>query len=194
MKETDKENDEKHCIKCNEAINENNKMEKYPEEFSVYLCPGCGHEIDWWILYDFGKGDNRESIIRALFLDSFLQGKEIVYDQVRQHIKEKYKYMTFSDDAIQNDLNRLFINVLEKKGIEAPRYPTSKFHDEKYNKIEISQNTTLDDFFNKRVIRQWDLKHLTIDLKELKEKIKNNEQIRYKNRWIVAFDHFLDSP
>lgn len=194
MKETDKKNDEKHCIKCNEKINDTNKQDKYPEEFSVYLCPGCGHEIDWWILYDFDKGENRESIIRALFLDSFLQGKEIVYDQVRQHIKEKYKDVPFSDDAIQNDLNRLFINVLEKKGIKAQRYPISKLHDEKYNKIVISHNTTLDDFFNKRVIRQWDLKHLTIDLKELKEKIKNNEKIRWKSRWIVAFDHFLSPP
>jgi len=108
--------------------------------------------------------------------------------------KEKYKEMTFSGDAIQNDLNRLFINVLEKKGIKAKRYPIDKLHDEKYNKIVISQDNTLDDFFNKRVIRQWDLKHLTIDLKELKEKIKNNEKIRCKNRWIVACDHFLSSP
>ncbi len=54
----------------------------------AHLCPECGHENDWWILYNFDKGETRESIIRALFLDSFIQGKEIVYDQVRRHIKD----------------------------------------------------------------------------------------------------------
>jgi hypothetical protein len=44
----------------------------------------------------------------------------------------------------------------------------------------------------KRIINQWDLQHLTFDLKELKEKIKNiTKIIRYKERWLAAFDYFL---
>lgn len=181
-----------YCISCNEKLHEECKVDNYPHEFSVYLCRGCGHDNEWWILYDFDKGTNLECIIRALFLNSFLQGKEIMYDQVVQHIKEKYKESNYSVDAIHNELNRLFKEVLVKKGIEADRYPMSKLHNEKYNKIIISHDNTLDDFFNQRIIRQWDLKHLTIDLKELKEKIKSNQKIRYKDRWLVAFDYFLD--
>ena len=192
MVKLDNENVEKNCSNCNEKITDHHKIDDYPDEFSVYLCPECGQENDWWILYGFDKGTNRESIIRALFLDSFLQRKEIIYDQSIQHIKEKHKDENYSDNAINNDLNRLFIGVLEKKGIKANRYPTSKLHDEKCNKIIISNNNTLDDFFNKGVVRQWDLKHLTVDLRELKKKIKNNEKIRYKNRWMIAFDYFID--
>lgn len=191
MAEFDNEKNEKQCINCGEKINDKCELDKYPHEFSVYLCPECGYENDWWMLYNFGKNTNRESIIRALFLDSFLQRKEINYDQVIHHIKEKCKDENLLDNAIQNDLNRLFIEVLENKEIKADRYPKSKLYDEKYNKIIISENNTLDDFFNKRIIRQWDLKHLTFDLTELREKIKNNEKLRYKNRWLASIDHFI---
>jgi hypothetical protein len=183
------------CIICNEKLSEKCKLNCYPEEFSVYLCSGCGHENEWWILSGFDKDTKGElePIIRALFLDSFLQGKEIMYPQVVQHIKEKYKDANYSVDAVQNALNRLFMDVLVKKEILADRSPISKLHNEKYNKIIISHDNTLDDFFNKRIIRQWDLKHLTIDLKELKEKIRRYpKMIRYKNRWLAAFDYFLD--
>lgn len=182
---------EKQCINCGEKINDKCKLDKFPPEFSVYLCPECGYENDWWMLYKSDKNTNRESIIRALFLDSFLQRKEINYDQVIHHFKEKCKNENLLDNVIQNDLNRLFIGVLENKKIKADRYPKSKLHDEKYNKIIISENNTLDDFFNKRIIRQWDLKHLTFDLTELREKIKNNVKLRYKNRWLASIDFFI---
>ncbi|MFZ2410164.1 MAG: hypothetical protein WAW23_01195 [Candidatus Methanoperedens sp.] len=186
--------EEIYCNSCKEKLTEGCKLSNYPDEFSVYLCPGCGHENEWWILYGFDKGTNLESIIRALFLDSFLKGKEIMYDQFIQDIKEKYKDENFSSDAIHNGLNRLFNNVLVKNRIEANRYPINKLHDEKYNKIIISHDNTLEDFFNKRIIRQWDLKHLTIGLNELKRKINSNQKIRHKNRWLVAFNYFSTAP
>lgn len=183
-----------YCNSCNEKLTEECNLNNYPDEFSVYLCPGCGHENEWWILHEFDKRTSLEGIVRALFLDSFLQGKEIMYDQVVQHINEKYKDENFSCDAIHNGLNRLFNNVLVRKGIEADRYPINRLHDEKYNKILISHENTLDDFFNKRIIRQWDLKHITTDLKELKRIIDSNQKIRYKNRWLVAFNYFSTAP
>lgn len=119
-----------------------------------------------------------------------------MYNQVIQQIKEKYAFANYSADSIQNELNSLFLDVLVNKAHAhlTDRYPHSKLLDEKYNKILISHNNNLDEFFNKRMIRQWDLQYLTTDLKELKEKIKSNPNIRYKNRWLAAFDYFLNHP
>lgn len=43
------------CINCSEEINETNKIDSYPSEFSVYLCLHCGYENEWWILLGFDK-------------------------------------------------------------------------------------------------------------------------------------------
>ena len=182
------------CIKCGAKLSEGDKLPNYPSSFTVYKCPICGYENEWWTLYGFGKGTNLESIIRALALDSFLQKKEIRYPQVVQHIQEKYEDAKYSVDSIQGALNRVFRDVLKGKGISADRYPSNRLSDEKYNKIRISSNNTLDVFFNKRIIRQWDLQHLIFDfdLHELKKKIKSDPVIRYKDRWLAACNYFLD--
>ena len=77
------------------------------------------------------------------------------------------------------------------KKISVKRYPLNKLSSEKFYKIIVNHDN-IADFFNKRTIYQWDLQHLTFDLKELKEKIKSiTKKIRYKNRWLAAFDYFL---
>lgn len=89
----------------------------------------------------------------------------------------------------------MYKQVLEPKKIEAIRYPINKLHDEKYNKIIISDRNKFEDFFNKRIIRQWDLKYIQlINLEKFHENIINNKNIRYKNRWLAAIDYFLESP
>lgn len=183
------------CINCSEEINETNKIDSYPSEFSVYLCLHCGYENEWWILLGFDKEKALESIIRGLSFESYLNEKEIYYNQIIQYIKEKYNEDKFLDDAIQKGLNHLYKQVLEPKKIEAIRYPINKLHDEKYNKIIISDRNKFEDFFNKRIIRQWDLKYIQlINLEKFHENIINNKNIRYKNRWLAAIDYFLESP
>ena len=177
------------CIYCNEKMSEKCKLNSYPREFMVFRCPECGYLNDWWALHDMGRG-TLKSIIRALFLDSFLQGKEIMYDQIVLYIKERYECEKFTEKKIRDVLNSVF-HELDDKKISVKRYPLNKLSSEKFYKIIVNHDN-IADFFNKRIIYQWDLQHLTFDLKELKEKIKSiTKKIRYKNRWLAAFDYFL---
>ena len=187
------ENNEMICLKCSSKLFDNNKIEDYPNEFSVYLCPQCGNENDWWMLGK-GKRTNLESIIRAQFLDSYLYNQEINYDQIIQLIKEKYKNENFEDNAIIATLNRVCKNFIKKRGIKANRHPktSERFVDERFYKIIISDHNNFEDFFNgkPRIIRQWDLKHLKFNLNDLKKIIKNNGKVRYENRWNAAINYF----
>lgn len=192
MPELNDKNEKDVCIKCNEIILEKNKLNNYPSTFSTYLCPQCGHENEWWILIGFDKDIKIESIVRALSFDAYLNGNEMIFDQIIQYIQEKYDRENFQDDSIQATLNNLYRDVLKKKQIEAIRYPINKLHEEKFNKIVISKNNKFENFFNNRIIQQWDLKHLQLkDLEELNEAIKKNGNIRYENRWNAAIDYFI---
>ncbi|MCK4798047.1 MAG: hypothetical protein KAT05_11730 [Spirochaetes bacterium] len=191
MPELDDETKKDVCIKCNGIILEKNKLNNYPSEFSTYLCPQCGFENEWWILKHFDKGFNRKSIVRALSFEAYLNGNEMVFDQIIQYINKKYIDENISEDSIQDAFNNLFEKVLEPKNIEATRCPLNRLHDEKFNKIVISQNNKFEDFFEKRILRQWDLKYLQLtDLEKLNEAIKKNGKIRFENRWSAAIDYF----
>ncbi len=87
------------CINCNEKMSEKCKLNSYPHEFMVFKCPECGYLNDWWALHDMGRG-TLKSIIRALFLDSLLQGQEIMYEQIILYIKERYEYEKFTEKKI----------------------------------------------------------------------------------------------
>lgn len=198
MVENKTENTELICIKCNSKLFDDNVIDKYPDIFSVYLCPQCGNENDRWILFGFGKRPNLESIIRAQFLDSYLHNQEMNYNQIIQSIKEKYSNENFEDNDIIAALNTVYVKYIKKRGIKGNRYPkdSERLVDEKFYKIIISKNNRFEDFFNgkPRIIRQWDLKHLNFDLDELKIIMRNNGKVRYENRWNAAINYFQNTP
>ena len=207
----------KNCSRCNAELNDDNQMIEYPEEFAVYKCPSCGHENEWWILHNFDKNISRECIIRALLFESYYNNTELNYDQViiivRQILKED-----ISEEKIRKDINKLF-NKLEESPSFSPnpkhikiyklkntsftlnpkrtkihmvRYPITKSAGDRYSIIKVLEDkNNLADFFNKRVIRQWDIMHLSIDLNILKDTIKSDKDINYNDRWIKAIDHFI---
>ncbi len=193
----------RHCIYCSNELNVKSKIINFPERFSVYLCPKCGCENEGWILNGMDKYtiQNRhlpdcyiESVIRALFLDVFLQNKEIYCVDVHKYIKERYKEEYKKDIELDEydccrDLERLYKGVISKDISTNPFFFNIQHG---LISIKFTEYTILENFFNKRIIRQWDLKHLTTDLIELKEKIKINENIRYKDRWLKAIDYFID--
>lgn len=210
MAELNNEIDKKQCINCGLEIDDKCKIDRYPDEFLVYLCPDCGYENDWWITYNFGENIIRESMIHALFFESYYKNKDLKYDKAIEIVRQNIENSDLEDDIknhivenieeyTRSRINDLFNEFTGNKfiipknvKIHAVRHP-KKLHNEQYNRIQISQSqNSLADFFNNRVIRQWDLKYLDMDLNELRDEIKKDKEIRFKNRWLAAIDYFLN--
>ncbi len=172
-------------------IGDKDRIKKYPANFGVYKCPSCGEEKDGWMLTKIEEGMNMEQIVMANFFNYHLEKRTILYDQFIDEIINTYPNEGLKRDSIRQTINDCYTKLIDKN-IIAVRHPIDREASEQYVSIKIDSINKIETFFNKKIIKQWTFKYFNTDLKKIRELIESNPNIRYKERWLVAVDHFLN--
>ena len=160
---------------------------------------------------------NVEPILRAIFFDSYYFQQDIVYVEAIEYIKDcivqfgdgywgkRYDGRDFERLSVQNDkdeielkirsqINQAYNKVLKAKNILATRFPKDvNIPEERYEKISIDKNNSLEIFFNKKVIRhsEPDLTYSKINNSKLIDIVNSNKDIRNQKEWIAAIERLL---